>query len=65
MLVDCGSGKRCALLLSSPDTSVLDMSRDNRDAIVSSHCDEYRRNGFAGSFGDYYRLTGRFFSGQH
>ncbi len=47
------------LLLSSPDTRVLDVSRDTRDVIVSSYYDECRRNGFSGSFGDYYWETGR------
>ena len=47
------------LLLSSPDTRVLDISRDTRDVIVSSYYDECRRNGFSGSFGDYYWERGR------
>lgn len=47
------------LLLSSSNTRILDVSRDTRDVIVSSYYDECRRNGFSGSFGDYYWQTGR------
>jgi hypothetical protein len=47
------------LLLSKSSTRILDISRDTRDVIVSSYYDECRRNGFSGSFGDYYWETGR------
>ena len=47
------------LLLSKSSTRVLDISRDTRDVIVSSYYDECRRNGFSGSFGEYYWETGR------
>jgi hypothetical protein len=47
------------LLLSSPYTRIFDMSRDTRDVIVSSYYDDCRRNGFSGSFSDYYWHTGR------
>jgi hypothetical protein len=48
------------LLLSSAHTRILDMCRDTRDVIVSSYYDDCRRNGYTGSFGDYYWQSGRF-----
>jgi len=54
-----GKEQHRALLLSSPYTRIFDMCRDTRDVIVSSYYDECRRNGFSGSFGDYYWQTGR------
>lgn len=47
------------LLLSRPEIRILDISRDSRDVIVSSYYDECRRNGFSGSFGEYYWEAGR------
>lgn len=46
-------------LLSSIDTRVIDMSRDTRDVIVSSYYDSCRRNGFEGTFSQYYWKEGR------
>lgn len=48
------------LLLACPNTRILNMSRDARDVIVSSYYDSRRRNGFQGSFSDYYWNSGRF-----
>ena len=47
------------ILLSSPNTRVIDMARDTRDVIVSSYYDSCRRSGFKGSFDDYYWQEGR------
>lgn len=47
------------LLLASPHTLVLDMERGLRDVLVSSYYDSCRRDGFVGSFGDYYWFEGR------
>lgn len=47
------------ILLSSPNTRVIDMARDTRDVIVSSYYDSCRRNGFKGTFDDYYWQEGR------
>jgi hypothetical protein len=46
-------------LLASPYTLVLDMERDLRDVLVSSYYDSCRRDGFRGSFSQYYWLEGR------
>jgi hypothetical protein len=46
-------------LLISPDTRVLDMSRDSRDVIVSSYYDACRRNNYQGNFSDFYWSKGR------
>lgn len=46
-------------LLGSECTRILDMSRDTRDVIVSSYYDECRRNGFTGTFAQYYWQNGR------
>ena len=47
------------LLLASPNTRILDMSRDARDVIVSAYYDRCRRHGFQGSFSDFYWRFGR------
>ena len=46
-------------LLASENTRVIDMSRDTRDVIVSSYYDNCRRNGYKGTFEDYYWQEGR------
>ena len=46
-------------LLSSKETKIIDMSRDTRDVIVSSYYDSCRRNGFEGTFSQYYWKRGR------
>jgi hypothetical protein len=47
------------LLLASPNTRILDMSRDARDVIVSAYYDRCRRSAFRGSFSEYYWQFGR------
>ena len=47
------------LLLADPHTLVLDMERGMRDVLVSSYYDTCRRDGFQGSFGQYYWFEGR------
>lgn len=47
------------LLLSSSHTRIVDMSRDSRDVIVSAYYDRRRRDGYQGSFEDYYWQSGR------
>ena len=49
------------LLLSNANVRVLCMSRDPRDVVVSSYYDSCRRDGFSGSFSDYYWQIGRYF----
>lgn len=46
-------------LLANPHTLVLDMERGLRDVLVSSYYDSCRRDGFVGSFPQYYWLEGR------
>jgi hypothetical protein len=46
-------------LLASPHTLVLDMERGLRDVLVSSYYDSCRRDGFTGTFADYYWFEGR------
>ena len=47
------------LLLSDPNTRILDMTRETRDVIVSSYFDSCRRNAYRGSFADFYWSQGR------
>jgi hypothetical protein len=47
------------LLLRHKDVRVLDMDRDLRDVIVSTYYDASRRDGFDGSFEEFYWLEGR------
>jgi hypothetical protein len=47
------------LLLSRPDVFVFDIERDPRDVIVSHYFHESFRNGYEGSFHDFYWSIGR------
>jgi hypothetical protein len=54
-----GQQRHRDLLLARPHTRVLDMNRNLYDVIVSTYYDSCRRDGFVGSFEDFYWFEGR------
>ena len=48
------------LLMSNASVYVFDIERDVRDMVVSSYYDDCNRNGYQGSFQDYYWEQGRY-----